>query len=973
MRTRDFAATFAVAAKRVSFCVGLVLALVFNFGLVACDPAENGVMETTSVDEVKKPHKDDPVTPDPSLDWSFGYTNYNHGWNLTTNWWVRETYTQFNDAGVSRNAVSHKDDRYAVASVSVNLQETQERTFAGQLSTKTVENSMIRKVYEDGRRWTAPVLGNLCYFDAEDQRVEAEVRDTLRKLPCVVTVDAKVKAVNLLPGTTKYQTRGTYVSDSTCVEVVWEAEKEVVGNGLVEGGERFNVELRDTFKVLLLSEDDIARGYIRDKNRVPLDDITERCSFTEVLVMKSGEEHENPRNYILNRKVQGIDEYLKTVTSFGYSWRYDNALSLGNVSKNIRKENNWTVDGRTDSFSALINNGAEPINTSYTYYHEGCTYKDEWVEVEFPLITPVMKEFNTRVESIESDDEAYDQARLFNTVSTEYLGWNQNVGETVKLQMKKDIPTPVTITDEGWDYTKSREIIYNDSIAWIPVYYIEYSDGTRVENIFRFSDDRLLEKLTNWTSIENNETQSTGNVAVTKTATRDMTAAVNGAVASWTRESYSLANNAQLAGSTQENRWRSIEPNGMTVKYRGKEFTFTRHSISTTNAASVTGGGVVGDYKVYDYKDDLAYSFGDNTKHSVAPGTIKVPAVSIVSEGWDNSSAREVWSNNRVDWSLDWVVKFSDGTEDRTSFAANDSRTFTVDTDWNKIQANANYSTSSYVVNVTESSNQSKTVNGAVFNWVRETRKITTTVTLASGTATNGWTAVDPFSCKVTYKGKTYDFGRKSISFSHQDNLSGGQEVDGYKVYNYGDNMSYTVAGNTKSLTAPGKIRVKVEVEPDTFFPKEWGALVEVKQTVANNEAHDSFVYTWSLRFKNNIVLPVVIRPGATKPEWKNFAYAEFTTVTAYNGGTYEAASNTWVNTTAKDQTNHMVWSREGAERANKNYSEAKMENWDEGHWPNNRPSVKTSRYDLTISDGNLIARDTYTGAYMGTWSYYNK
>jgi hypothetical protein len=924
--------------------------------------------------EVKKPYTPDDPTPDPALNWEFGYSNSNKGWNLTTNWWVRETLTQFNDAGISRNAVSHKDDRYAVADNlrEVSLSYTQERTYAGQLSTKTVSSSMTRKVYEDSIRWIAAIEdGNLCYLDAVDQRIEAEVRDTLRKLPYIRTVDAKVKAINTLPGTTQYQTRGTYVSDSICREVVWDVTKEVVGCGLVAGGERFTQELRDTFKVLLLSEDDIARGYAKDKNRVVIDDVTERCSFTEVLVMKSGEEHNNPRNYVLNRLVKGIDEYLKTVTSFGYSWRYDNALTIGNVSKNIRKENGWTVDGRTDSFGALISNGAEPITTAYTYYHEGCVYKDEWVEVEFPLITPVMKEFNTHVESIVSDNDEYDQARLFNTVSTEYLGWNQNVGETVKLQMKKDVPDPVIITNEGWDYTKSREIIYNDSIAWIPVYVIEYSDGTRVENIFRFSDDRLLERLSSWTSIENNETQSTGNVAVNKTATRDMTATVNGAVALWVRESYSLSNNVTLAGTSQENRWRSIEPNGMTVTYRGKEFTFTRHNISTTNAASVTGGGVVGDYKVYDYKDDLAYTFGDNTKHSVAPGTIKVPAVSIISEGWDASSAREVWSDGRVDWSLDWVVKFSDGHEDRTSFSANDVRTYTVDTNWNKIEENANYSTSSYVVNVTKSENQSKTVNGATFSWVRETRSIKTTVTLASGTAENGWTAVDPFSCSVTYKGKTYDFGRRNVSLSHSDNLTGGNEVNGYQVYNYGDAMSYTVADNTKSLTAEGTIKVKVE-EPEipTFFPKEWGELLEIKQTVANNKTHDGYVYTWSLRFANNIVLPVVVERGSTNPSW-NFNYAEFTLVTTYNGGSFEAATGNWVNTTATDQTNHMVWTREGGERANKNYREAKYENWDEGHLIGNRPSTQTTRYNFSIVDGVLSATDTYTGKFMGTWSSY--
>lgn len=971
MKQRMFAA-MAAASKSVSYLVVLVMAVVFNFSLTGCDPADQEIRTQSDTYKMSKPSKDEP-TPDPALNWSFGYENRNKGWELTTNWWVRETTTQFNDAGISRNAVSHKDDRYAVADNlrEVSLSYTQERTYAGQLSTKTVSSSMTRKVYEDSVRWTAAIEdGNLCYLDAVDQRVEAEVRDTMRALPYVRTVNAVVKAINTLPGTTAYTTRAAYVSDSICREVVWDVEKEVVTNNLINKVENFHVELRDTFKVLLLSEDDIARGYAKDKERLPLDDITERCSFTEVLVMKSGEEHENPRNYVLNRLVKGIDEYTKDVTSFAYTWKNDNSILIGNVNKSIRKENGWTVDSRTDSFGALISNGAEPITTSYTYYHEGCTYKDEWVEVEFPLITPVMKEKETHVESIVSNNEGYEQARLFNTISTEYLGWNQNVGETVKLQMPKAAPE-IEIVSEGWDYDNYTEIIYNDSIVRLPVYVIVYSDGNRVNTKFHFVADRGLENYKTFDVIEDNESERTGSVNVVLSASREMSGEDKGATAVWKRNTYELSNGVQLNTSRQENHWRSVESEDFECTYRDKTFTAPRHTISTSNVSNVSGGNVVDQYKVFNYTDVLSYNYGDNTKESTAKGIIRVPAVTVVSEGWDASSAKEVWSDSKVNWTLDWVVKFSDGTEDRTSFAADAPRTFTVDPAWLSIEDNANYNTGNYVVTVTNSENQSKTVNGATFNWTRETRSIKTNVQLAATTQVNTWHATDPFGCKVTYKGQTYDFGRKNMSLSHQDNLTGGTEVDGYKVYNYTDRMNYTVGENTKSLDAEGTIKVKVE-EPEipTFFPKEWGELLEIKQTVANNKTHDGYVYTWSLRFKNNIVLPVVVERGSTNPSW-NFNYAEFTLVTTYNGGTYEAATGNWVNTTATDQTNHMVWTREGGERANKNYREAKSENWDEGHLIGNRPSTQTSRYQFSIVDGVLSATDTYTGKFMGTWSSY--
>lgn len=1149
MATRNF-------AKRVNFLVVTLMAAVFNIFVSACsDPYDRDEMETKSEERIAKPQPQEPNVP--GLKFRFDYINRNHGWYVNTEWDIREDITGFRDNGVSKNMVSHKDDRYAVEDKDreVSLSYTQERTSKGSTSTKTKSMTSTRRVYADSVRWTAAIEdGNLCYLDAIDERIEAEVRDTMRALPYVHTVNATVKAINTLPGTTKYMTRAAYVSDSICREVVWDVEKEVVTNNLINKVENFHVELRDTFKVLLLTEDDIDHAYSKDKNRIVLDDVTERCSFTEVFVMKSGEEHENPRNYVLNRELKGIPEYLKNVTSFNYTWRYDNALSIGNVNKSIRKENGWTVDSRTDGFGALITNDAEPITTVYTYYHEGCVYEDKWLKEEFPLITPAMKEKKTLVESIVSDNDGYEQARLFNTIDTEYLGWQQVANESVKLQMPKATPD-VYIVNESWEDWKCTETIYNDSIVWEPWYIIEYSDGNKVETKFHFMDVRDLIRLTDWMSIEENESETTGDVAANLTSSKEVSAENKDAKAVWTRETRELSNNVRLAGSTQTNKWRSVEANGMSVTFRGKTFTFPKHSVSTSHVDNVTGGAVVGEYKVYNYTDDLGYTFGDNTKHSVDPGTIKVPAVTIISEDWDSASAKEIWSDNRVDWSLDWVVKFSNGNEDRTSFSWHDDRSYTVDTKWSSIEANNNYTTSQYVVNVTNNANQSKNVNGAEFKWVRETRSIKTTVQLAGSAQENRWTAVDPFNCSVTYKGKTFDFGRKSVSLSHRDNLSNGVESGNYMVYTYGDAMSYTIADNTKTLTAPGEIKVlnkqivsegwdassakqtvtnfmvswsvdyvvkyntgeedrtnyshsdmrsftvdtnwssieknanqntnsatisvtntaaqsqnvngatfkwtretrsfkstakldasnqqngwtavdpnscsvtyngrtfnfdklnasasnnasvsggsesngykvytyadnltyvyggdtksaaapgeikvKVEVpnEP-TFFPEEWGAIVAAVQTVANNESHKGFVYTWSLRFQNGYVLPVVVRSNATRPEWE-FSYVEKTQITTYNGGTYEAATNKWINTTAADQPNHMIWSRSGLECANKNYNEAKSQNWDEGHLVNGRPSVKTSRYTLTISNGKLTAKDTYTGATMGTWSSY--
>ncbi len=964
MAKKNFAA-YVAAAKRVNYLVVLMVAVVLNLLMTGCQDdyrAERESFQTQDYDPTAQPTV-------PGLEFNFNYDIINRGWKVETPWTITEKVTGLKENGTSSDWVSHKEDRYAVVEAlrNVSLKYTQENTSASQTFTSLVTSSASRKEYKDSVRYSAMIEdGNIAYLDCVNNRIEREVRDTLRKLPYIRTKSARVKAINTLPGTTKYQTRAAYVSDSICREVVWELNKEVVGNGIV-ADKTFSVELRDTFKVLLLSEDEIDGAKAINKNREIIDATTERCSFDEVFTMKSGEQHTNTKNIILNRNIITIDEYLKTVSSFGYAWQRDNTLAKGNASQ-VRTEGDWTVNGRTDKFSALITNNAEPITTDYGFYHESAEYKDSYVKVEFEFITPVMKENNSHVESVVSSDANYDQARLHNTIDTEYYGYNQQAQESVLLQKPA-----VKILKEGFESLDGTRVVFNDSIVWTPVYRIEYSDGNIIRTPARCSDDRDLAPETNWESIEDNENQTTGNAFVGSVSNRrEMSRTVNGFEFRWERETRPISSTAQLTGSKQENRWRSTEPVRMTVSYRGKSVTYTDLTINTANKANVVGGNTVGEYRVYNYTDNLTYTFGNNSKVVAAPGTIKVLAEAVASEGWENSSAKQVYSDDRVDWSLNWLIKYTTGREERISFATFDGRSLTPKSSWNNIEKNTNHSTGNPTATVVSSNAASKNVDGAVFSWTRETRSIKSVATLDASKQTNEWEAVDPFACSVTYKGKTYTFTKASVNVSNTDAVNGGSEVNDYKVYNYTATLKYAVGDNTKQSAAPGIIRVAVEKKPQepTFFPEPWGEIVSAVQTVANNELHDSYDYTWSLRFKNGVVLPVVVRKGASKPEW-HFEYAEKTNVTTYNGGTYDSGSRTWVNTTAVDTPNHMIWERDGIQRANKSYSTARECKWDESHTLNGRPSVQTSRYTLTIKNGVLSATDSYTGTFMGSWSSY--
>ena len=341
--------------------------------------------------------------------------------------------------------------------------------------------------------------------------------------------------------------------------------------------------------------------------------------------------------------------------------------------------------------------------------------------------------------------------------------------------------------------------------------------------------------------------------------------------------------------------------------------------------------------------------------------------VTIVSEDFVTSTEKETVTDNTVTAYILYRVEKSDGTHEDYPLEFSDSRDGKEDNPWTVIQASNSQTTSYVQKSDAGSTDKSDNKDGATAKWKRYKYVLTSVTTFPDGTTKdNVVRTTEPEGWEITFRGKTHTFKRPTYSQTNtRGSVSGGSEVSGYKVYDFVDKFSYSRGSNTKNFSPKGTIKVK-KSEP-TFFPEEWGTLLNAKQTVANNRNHNSFVYTWLLEFENDVVLPVVIASGSTDPDW-HFEYAEKTSVKTYNGGTYDKATNTWIATTASDKPNQMVWSRNSKEKANKDYSVARNQNWDEGHTVDGHPSTQTSRYQLTVKNGILTAKDTYTGRNMGSW-----
>lgn len=263
-------------------------------------------------------------------------------------------------------------------------------------------------------------------------------------------------------------------------------------------------------------------------------------------------------------------------------------------------------------------------------------------------------------------------------------------------------------------------------------------------------------------------------------------------------------------------------------------------------------------------------------------------------------------------------------------------------------------------------------VNGDfVVKATKITEKIQATVRLADGTSrTDVWE-------EVHFTGVSVSRGEDVLQFTNfptgADNKAN-TKANSDKVYTYGDTLSYTLGENVSKATAPGTITIKVEEpEPDTFFPKEWGKLLEVRQLHSLNENGTAGVDTWCMYFKDasgvQRVLPVVVNGT---PAY-DFKLVEQTNVDSYNGAAYNTslARPRWQAVYGVKEASCISYTRESKVIEKVGYLQASRLS---GGWnveDSGNFDCKIDRYSFSIKDGVFTAYKK--GAKLGEWTYYNK
>lgn len=595
--------------------VWLIMVWIFVTVLASCESMTMDRMSTESGDTVVPPHVD------PELDFDLTRQEWNRGWNYESLYEAVEKNTNTREQGRLYAEVSHQSDRYAVAEKYRNIspEYSNAHLTIGDVKVKTSGDGS-RSVFNYSQRFTFETeCGNLLYLDWNGERVSREFNGKRAMMPADSLKSVRIVAINTLPGNTKYnRTRADeYVADSVVREVVYDLTLTTVG---LPQNQEFHRELRDSFRVLLLAANDIDTAYAISKQRDVIDEKNEKCSFIEIFKMKDGSEHENPRSIILTREIITKPEYEMIVKSFDFRHLSDGNVIPGSVSV-VETKDNWTVRECIDAFSGMASNGIEPINTDYKFRHQGATYKDEFLEVEFELVTPTMAERSTWVEDATSPRGGYNAKRFQNAIQTSYLGYNQDAAESVLLLMEQ-----AHIIHQDWDKDKCKETIYDDRTEWHLEFITDFSDGTQDRKVFDFSDVRSLENLGPWESIEDNNNNSTSSVSVKLTKTEPVSKTKDGCTASWNREYRDMESVTTLNASTQRNRWRSQESNNFKAEYQGKPFSFEANTLNVANANALSAAVEKDGYTCYDFSDILRYIWGSSIKESTGNGLIKVSA-----------------------------------------------------------------------------------------------------------------------------------------------------------------------------------------------------------------------------------------------------------------------------------------------------------------------------------------------------------
>lgn len=336
-------------------------------------------------------------------------------------------------------------------------------------------------------------------------------------------------------------------------------------------------------------------------------------------------------------------------------------------------------------------------------------------------------------------------------------------------------------------------------------------------------------------------------------------------------------------------------------------------------------------------------------------------------KGWDEASAKKIITLWNIHTQIDYVVRNSDGSEERTQYSRDFGWIFMKMSSWDVYAENNSYSTGAVSASV-NGANKSANVEGATWNWIENSHQFVADVFVANGTQNDKWVATTVNDIAITRDGDTYSFGHDDYVLNDKGTLlSEPVSSESEDAYTYTHTLSFGYTGATAEAVTDGIIHVaKVVVVPEvpTFF----GQLESMSFIVSNNAEHTDYLYTALAHLKGGRVIPGVWNKNG-EIQW--FLEDEQAGSSNLNGCAYNHSNGKWVPVRGWDSPDCLQYdTEEGANADNQSYATALQWNWDEGNMVNGHPSVTTDRISYSMQDGVVSVVDARHGISLGSWTY---
>ena len=285
--------------------------------------------------------------------------------------------------------------------------------------------------------------------------------------------------------------------------------------------------------------------------------------------------------------------------------------------KNVASTNDsWTVKERADVYASTISLNSGIARPSYTFTHQGATVTAHGVSYTFPILDGNFAEVGTEATrtGVSGDNIL---ANLVNNVALSYDKINAGYNENGVLQMKNN----VTVTVGNYTFTTTN------TSNTATVTFVETDSEGNVKNVSsRCVAPRSVEVLTNWSTVEENNNQSTNGVRVETTTSENKTMTdQNGVVWTYVQTTTIYVTTTTLKGSTQRNAVKVVESNDFVATYKGvkKEFGHITPSM-TADRGQVSFAREASEGTVYNFVNIFTYSFNNNVQTLRPQGSIIV-------------------------------------------------------------------------------------------------------------------------------------------------------------------------------------------------------------------------------------------------------------------------------------------------------------------------------------------------------------